>query len=108
MTTGEYRGSAHQSCNAQYSWKDYKIPVIFHNLKGYDSHFLTKALNQEIKKIKLIPTTTEKFITFSLDNLEFIDSFSFRTTSLESLVSSLAGNKSDDDKKKMASKELMN
>src|SRR5690606_27482664 len=38
--TGDSRSSAHQSCNAQFSWKDYKIPVIFHNLKGNDSHFL--------------------------------------------------------------------
>ena len=40
--TGKYRGSAHQTCNLklQISAEKIKIPVIFHNLKGYDSHFI--------------------------------------------------------------------
>ena len=34
--TGKYRGSAHQDCNLNYRLTD-KIPVIYHNLRGYDS-----------------------------------------------------------------------
>ena len=37
--TGKYRGSAHQSCNVNFRLTD-KIAVVFHNLKGYDSHFI--------------------------------------------------------------------
>ena len=35
--TQKYRGSAHQDCNLNFRLTD-KIPVIFHNLRGYDSH----------------------------------------------------------------------
>ena len=40
--TGIYRGSAHLKCNLKLkiSAERIKIPVIFHNLKGYDSHFI--------------------------------------------------------------------
>ena len=40
--TGKYRGSAHKKCNLklQISAEKIKIPVIFHNLKGYDRHFI--------------------------------------------------------------------
>ena len=33
--TGKYRGAAHSSCNLRYRIPDY-IPVVFHNLAGYD------------------------------------------------------------------------
>ena len=40
--TGKYRGSAHQVCNLKLKIRpeDIKIPVIFHNFRGYDSHFI--------------------------------------------------------------------
>ena len=40
--TGKFRGSAHRECNLKLRIKpeDIKIPIIFHNLRGYDSHFI--------------------------------------------------------------------
>ena len=35
--TGQYRGAAHNSCNLQCR-KPMILPVIFHNLQGYDAH----------------------------------------------------------------------
>ena len=35
--TGQYRGTAHNSCNLQCR-KPMILPVIFHNLQGYDAH----------------------------------------------------------------------
>ena len=43
--TGKYRGPAHWSCNINLKLSR-KIPVIFHNLRGYDSHLII----QEIRK----------------------------------------------------------
>ena len=39
--TGKYRGSAHEECNLKLKIKpeDIKIPVIFHNLRRYDSQY---------------------------------------------------------------------
>ena len=49
--TGKYRGSAHESCNLklQISPHNIKIPVIIHNLKGYDSHLIMQYVGQIIK-----------------------------------------------------------
>ena len=77
--TGKYRGSAHQSCNLklQISAEKIKIPVIFHNLKGYDSHFIINELGDIIKKAKeteeeieinVIAQNAEKYMAFYINN----------------------------------------
>ena len=44
--TGKYRISAHQDCNLKLriNPKEIKILVIFHNLRGYDSHFIMQEI----------------------------------------------------------------
>jgi hypothetical protein len=39
--TGKFRGATHQTCNTNYFNNRY-LPVVFHNLRGYDSHFIIK------------------------------------------------------------------
>jgi hypothetical protein len=41
--TGKYRGAAHNECNLNYSFTQ-RIPVILHNLRGYDSHLIMQGL----------------------------------------------------------------
>ena len=41
-----------------------KIPVIFHNLRGYDSHLIFSELNKFNVKINVIPNGLEKHIPF--------------------------------------------
>ena len=86
--TGKYRGSAHQDCNMNYRLTD-KIPVIFHNLKGYDSHFIMQTIGEiankhtynnkkgEVKHmdVNVIPNNMEKYVASMLGkHLVFIDS----------------------------------
>ena len=54
--TGKYRGSAHQECNLKLKIKPkyIKIPVIFHNLRGYDSHFIIQSIGKIANKLNPI------------------------------------------------------
>src|SRR5271155_5829440 len=59
--SGKFRGAAHNECNLNY--KDPKfIPVVFHNLSGYDSHLFIKKLRGN--NINCIPINEEKYISF--------------------------------------------
>ena len=104
--TGKFRGSAHQDCNLKLRIKPdgIKIPVIFHNLRGYDSHFIMQQIGEIANKyayqnkkgkeqpltINAIPNNMEKYMVFMLGNhLTFIDSFQFMSSSLDKLVSNL-------------------
>jgi hypothetical protein len=75
--TGLYRGAGHKHCNAEYGIKaSGKIPVIFHNLRGYDSHLLMQEVGRfKDLSVKAIPNNEEKYIAFSLGGYQFIDSY---------------------------------
>ena len=93
--TGKFRGAAHNDCNLNYSFTG-RIPVILHNLRGYDSHLIMQGLGKlKDKKINCIPNNTEKYISFSIDNLDFIDSLQFMNASLDKLVLNLAKDGAD-------------
>ena len=98
--TGKFRGAAHWDCNIQFQLTK-KIPIIFHNLKGYDSHLIFSKLNKFDVKINVIPNGLEKYMTFFLaKNLVFIDSMQSIDLSLDKLVKNL----SDEDFKYLAEK----
>ena len=104
--TGKYRGAAHNSCNLQCR-KPMVLPVIFHNLQGYDAHLFIKQLARLEGKLDCIPSTEEKYISFSKTikvgefkdcsgssfdvnfEIRFLDSFKFLQTSLANLVGNL-------------------
>ena len=88
--TGTYRGAAHWSCNINLKISK-KVPVIFHNLKGYDSHLIFKELSKFYCKISVIPNELEKYMSFSLNNnIAFIDSMLIMDSSLDKLVKTWA------------------
>ena len=86
----KYRGAAHWSCNINLKISK-KIPVVFHNLKGYDSHLIFKELNRfNNLKISVIPNGLEKYMAFTVNkNLVFIDGMQFMNSSLDKLVKNL-------------------
>ena len=48
--TGKYRGAAHWSCNINLKLSK-KIPVVFHNLRGYDRIYLTNCLKNLVVNV---------------------------------------------------------
>jgi len=105
--SGEYFGAAHNACNLNYKYSG-KISVFFHNLKNYDLHLIMRGVanlddDDEIP-INCIPSNSEKYISFSLGNLEFKDSLQFLNSSLEKLVENL--NKEECEKFKILQKYI--
>lgn len=88
--TGKFRGAAHKDCNINYKFTG-RIPCVLHNLKGYDGHLIMQAIGKvQDKQLKCIPNKMEKYVSFSLGCMDFIDSFQFMSSSLEKLVENLA------------------
>ena len=79
-----------------------KLPVIFYNLRGYDTHLIFRELNKFDCKISVIPNGLEKYMSFTLNsNIVFIDSMLFMNSSLDKLAKNLS-----DEEFKYLSKEF--
>ena len=104
--TGLYRGPAHSLCNLRYKIPSY-IPVVFHNLSGYDAHLFIRELGAQTSEMGVIAKNKEDYISISIKvpvdsyidkngeekdkliELRFIDSFKFMSSSLDSLTKNL-------------------
>ncbi|XP_029673760.1 uncharacterized protein LOC115241928 [Formica exsecta] len=101
--TERYRGPAHSNCNLNYK-ESYVIPIFFHNLSGYDAHFIIRDMASAFPgSVELLPLTKKTYISFTKnvehasngrwfgrrEKLRFVDSFKFVSASLEKLASYL-------------------
>jgi len=115
--SGQYLFAACNNCNLQLKPKkfakkagdkrkhdqtvDFFLPVLFHNVSGFDYHFVSKHVQRKylerrkanqkvtIDDANVIPQNSEKYLMFQIGHLRFLDSFQFLSTSLEQLVSLL-------------------
>ena len=68
-----------------------KVSVIFHNLRGYESHLIMQEIDKFDVKISVISNGLEKYMAFTINkNLVFIDSMQFMNSSLDELVKNLS------------------
>ena len=83
------------------------IPVVFHNLSGYDAHLFIRELGAHTSDMEVIAKNKEDYISFSIKalvekyidkngeekdkliELRLIDSFKFMASSLDSLTKNL-------------------
>ena len=98
--TGKFRGAAHKKCNLKLKIPR-KLPVIFHNLEGYDEHIIFKELNNfDDIDIQVIPRTSEEYMSIIVNrNIIFLDSNQFYKDKLDNHASNLE----DSDFKKLIS-----
>jgi len=68
-------------------------PCGLHNLRDYDGHLIMSALGVseavQNQKISCIPNNMEKYMSFSIGQLQFIDSLQFMNSSLDRLSANL-------------------
>ena len=104
--SGTFIGPMCTRCNLQLKFRQgahceetghsYFIPVVFHGLRNYDSHIIIRHLRasfftEDLKGgITCIANNQERFISFSIGGLRFLDSYQFLACSLETLASNMA------------------
>ena len=80
--TGKYRGAAHSKCNLNLQTPEF-IPILAHNLCGYDLHLFIEKLcsqredlfelipeNDNIAEVGIIPKSSEKYSSISVKYLK--------------------------------------
>lgn len=91
---GKYRGAMHSNCNLLFTKQKKYIPVVFHNLAGYDLHLFIQEFSKDME-LEIIPKSMEKYISMTVKiknsfvNLRFIDSFHFLPCGLSTLAGNL-------------------
>ena len=87
--TGKFRGAGHIKCYINLRLLR-KLPIIFHNLQGYDGQIIFKELNNFNADIDLIPMGIDNYISIIVNrHTTFIDSLQFYNSSLDILASNL-------------------
>ena len=61
--TGKFRDAAYWNCNINFQWTK-KVPVIFHNLRGYDGHLIFSEFDKFDVKINVISNGLKNYMAF--------------------------------------------
>ena len=103
--SGQYRSPLCHTCNSRLRLKRRLLPIIFHNLKGYDAHMIIRGGLGEMKhwQLSVVPQTREKYMCITAQipvdktkegktvffTIKFLDSYQFMSSSLDRLSSNL-------------------
>jgi hypothetical protein len=88
--SGRYRFALCSRCNLTYAQQSRKIHIFFHGLSNYDHHFIISNLHKiENHNTRVIPKTGQKYLSFSIGDVNFKDSCQFLSGSLASHVRNL-------------------
>ena len=63
QVTGKFRGAVHWGCNINLDLTK-NVPVIIHNLRGYDSHLIFNELSKFDVKIEVMLNGLEQYMAF--------------------------------------------
>lgn len=90
-----FRGVCHSACYSKLTSYG-RIPVVFHSFTSYDSHLIIQALKREHFQsesyddvFNAIPQPGHKFMSFSFNGFQFVDSWRFVGEKLEVLTKNL-------------------
>ena len=87
--TGRFRGAAHNKSNINLRLPR-KLPIIFHNLQGYDGHITFTELNNFNVDIDVTPKGNDKYMNIIVNtDITFTDSLQFYNGSLDTSTSNL-------------------
>ncbi|KAF0751850.1 DNA pol B 2 domain-containing protein [Aphis craccivora] len=91
--TGKFRQTLCSKFNLELQQPKF-LPVFFHNLSNYDSHFIITELGFDTASISVILNCEEKYISLtkhisSKFTIRFIDTFRFMASSLSSVIKNL-------------------
>ena len=76
--------TVHRDCNINVKL-NHKVPIVFHNLKNYDSYLIMLKLGKLNFKINWIPNGFKKYTSFNIDNKWiFVANFQFLSFLLNS------------------------
>jgi len=89
-SSGEPHGAIHLKFHEDRARK-MRIPIFFHNFRGYDSHLVVRALGvDKNRKLDIIGQGMEKYLVIRWGNhIEFKDTLQFLSSSLDNLTKSL-------------------
>jgi hypothetical protein len=86
--SGAYRGACHSKCNLDIR-NNYVLPVVIHNLRGYDGHLIIKEAKLKGFNVRVIANSSEKYMNIRIGKLNFIDSLQFMSAGLNELTKNL-------------------
>ena len=87
LSTDSYAGTICSKCNLQLKNRPF-VPCLLHSGASLDFREIVKGLDNEIiKHIDIVPKSSEKFTAITINKiLRFVDSYSFLSSSLSSLI----------------------